>query len=686
MACLSIAFNGRQIFSGHGDATIRIRDLSTLAIIDTYRSHTDYVTSLCFDDTFTLYSASNDGSVKKWRMAARRIAFSFENRNDSVTALAAFGDQLFVGLRKGLIVKYSTLNASKFQSFDYHTREVKSLVSDGDLIYSAGLDGLIVQFSAVSYESFTVLHDARDQPLKSVTMNSMYLFALQEETKLVTLRKGFNRTISIRELEQPLVCITATDSEVIAGSRSGIIYAWNIENFDLEFELKGHVSQVNQVLIVDSRLFSASSDKAIIQWSLSSKNLIRVYERISASALGHLGPVNSISYCNGVLFSAGADLSVRRWNLQTGRNEEVYFGFSKPVTTVLYHNYSVFAGSEDFSVLMFKPNLPQSKDATVNPSTTILKRNTKQGKIVRLQRAEGSSVKVTQIAVSLTAVVFVITILIFGFIFYKKRAKKNVFQTKLAVAALENLSAQTVLDLATVVNSVMGISRHAAYLMENSVLAKIIKLTAGGGGEVFLAKIMDASLRNKIGEVVIQKVVFKKNTLMEEAFYQEVGIMILLKSFPHFCTILGYTEKPLSIVLKYYPDGSLYEWIRKTDMTKRLALKIVKEVSEALNVMHSHYLAHCDIKPQNVLVQVNNGIPSCYLTDFGITQVLSDRILAASTFHVANLRGLSIHYSAPESFSHFRSKYYIGADFKKYDVYSLACVLYETILQEGPWD
>jgi serine/threonine protein kinase len=112
----------------------------------------------------------------------------------------------------------------------------------------------------------------------------------------------------------------------------------------------------------------------------------------------------------------------------------------------------------------------------------------------------------------------------------------------------------------------------------------------------------------------------------------------------------------------------------------------VKELSEALNVMHSHYLAHCDIKPQNVLVQVNNGIPSCYLTDFGITQVLSDRILAASTFHVANLRGLSIHYSAPESFSHFRSKYYIGADFKKYDVYSLACVLYETILQEGPWD
>ncbi|KAI3658891.1 hypothetical protein MP638_003134 [Amoeboaphelidium occidentale] len=157
---------------------------------------------------------------------------------------------------------------------------------------------------------------------------------------------------------------------------------------------------------------------------------------------------------------------------------------------------------------------------------------------------------------------------------------------------------------------------------------------------------MDASLEKKFGEIVIQKVVFTKSTLMEEAFYQEVGIMILLKSFPHFCTILGYTETPLSIVLKYYPDGSLYEWIRKNMMAKSLVLMIVKETPEALNTMHSNYLAHCNIKPQNVLVQVDNCIPSCYLTDYGITQVLPDKIIAASIFHVINLRGLSMPYAA----------------------------------------
>jgi hypothetical protein len=348
-------------------------------------------------------------------------------------------------------------------------------------------------------------------PRADILTKSVFLIELQADVKMVLVPVNMNsESIRIIDFHTHLVCVAATDSVILAGSKSGIIYAWDIEKSQSVFELKGHISSVNSILIVDDRLFCASDDKTIIEWSLESRATSRSYKMVSSTALGHLGPVNSLSYCSDTLFSAGFDLAVRRWSTKTGKLDDVYFGFTRSVTAVMCYNGSVFAGSEDFSVLMFKPSPLQSKDATVNPSTTILKRNTKQGKIVRLQKAEGSSINVTHIAVSLTAVVVVITILIFGFIFYKKGAKKNVFQTKLAVANLENLSAQTVLDLATVVNSVMGISRHAAYLMENSVLAKIKKLTAGGGGEVFLAKIMDASLRNKIGEVVIQKVVFKK--------------------------------------------------------------------------------------------------------------------------------------------------------------------------------
>ncbi|KAI3655803.1 hypothetical protein MP638_005871, partial [Amoeboaphelidium occidentale] len=88
---------------------------------------------------------------------------------------------------------------------------------------------------------------------------------------------------------------------------------------------------------------------------------------------------------------------------------------------------------------------------------------------------------------------------------------------------------------------------------------------------------------------------------------------------------------------------------------------------------------------QNVLVEVNAGVPTCYLTDFGITQILSEKIIATKSFNVINLRGLSVQYSAPEAFSNFRSKNYSGVDFKKYDVYSYACVVCEVLARKFPW-
>jgi serine/threonine protein kinase len=110
----------------------------------------------------------------------------------------------------------------------------------------------------------------------------------------------------------------------------------------------------------------------------------------------------------------------------------------------------------------------------------------------------------------------------------------------------------------------------------------------------------------------------------------------MLSSFPHFCKIIGYTEKPLSMVLKYYPEGSLFDWFHKNASDKTVRIKILKEIAKALSTMHSHYLAHCDLKSQNVLIEVSQGIPSCFLTDFGITQILSDQIVAARMFNIIN--------------------------------------------------
>jgi serine/threonine-protein kinase len=232
---------------------------------------------------------------------------------------------------------------------------------------------------------------------------------------------------------------------------------------------------------------------------------------------------------------------------------------------------------------------------------------------------------------------------------------------------------------------VIGISKHAAYLVENSSIGTVKKLTSGGGGEVYLARLMKSISNEKTGTLVIQKKIFVKDHLTQEAFYQEVGIMIMLSLFSNFCRIIGYTENPSTMILQYYSGGSLHSWIQGNKIGQAVIMKISKEILSALNVMHSHYLAHCDLKPQNVLIEVFDGIPACYLTDFGITQILSEKILASRAFKVINLRGLSVHYAAPEAFTWFRTKVFAGVDFKNFDIYSFSCIVFELLTKKTPW-
>ncbi|KAI3656639.1 hypothetical protein MP638_007413 [Amoeboaphelidium occidentale] len=686
--CDSLAVTGIFLFTGHGDGAIKSRDASTLSVLGVFSGHKSKIVSLYLDESYILLSSSYDGIIKKWDMRTRKVAFSFENRNGSVTSLTAIGNKLIIGTLIGRINVFNIDSGELDNFYDYHQKEVTSVVVKGQSVYSSGMDGLVASFSPQNRTKPKIMLEFPGVPIYGIILTKDLLLTIREGNDIIVFSQHETsseiKTISVLT---PVECLAVTDKFIFAGSRSGTIYAWSMSSFEPYLELKGHTSVVNYMITHKNLLYSASDDKTIIQWSLDDFSLIRVFQRYSASALGHLGPVYSLSLCIGVLFSGGADLSVRRWNTQTGKHEDVYFGFQKAVTAVLCHNGSVLAGSEDFSVLMFNPTLP--KDETLETTSALSSRTNTISKKTRMIKGtfSNSSASIQNEVMVYVVLAVGLIILMFSICFVLKyRNTKEAVSLKTLQntnATEENLFAT---DLATVVNSVMGISKHAAFLMENSLIAKTKKIATGGGGELFLAKLMGSSLRAKHGDAVIQKVIFITNRSTEEAFYQEIGIMIMLAAFPSFCSFIGYTENPKSIVLKYYPDGSLYEFLCKNKIGKNSALKILKELSKALHTMHSHFLAHCDLKTQNVLVEVNAGLPSCYLTDFGITQILSEKIIATKSFSVINLRGLSVQYAAPEAFSNFRSKNYSGVEYKKYDVYSYACVLYEVLARKFPWN
>ena len=63
-----------------------------------------------------------------------------------------------------------------------------------------------------------------------------------------------------------------------------------------------------------------------------------------------------------------------------------------------------------------------------------------------------------------------------------------------------------------------------------------------------------------------------------------------------------YTKENVCLILDYCPNGDLFQYIYENKGFDRIdALKILKQLLNALNYLHSRKVAHCDIKPENIL-------------------------------------------------------------------------------------
>ena len=66
--------------------------------------------------------------------------------------------------------------------------------------------------------------------------------------------------------------------------------------------------------------------------------------------------------------------------------------------------------------------------------------------------------------------------------------------------------------------------------------------------------------------------------------------------------MLAFSQEPQSIVMKYYPLGSLQAYIYSTKLryTKGSVVHLLTGAASALCAMHENGLAHCDIKVTNI--------------------------------------------------------------------------------------
>lgn len=166
----------------------------------------------------------------------------------------------------------------------------------------------------------------------------------------------------------------------------------------------------------------------------------------------------------------------------------------------------------------------------------------------------------------------------------------------------------------------------------------IRKINQGGMSTVYLA------IQISVGRIVALKVMnpsLTSDPAFSERFQREATIVGQL-SHPNIVAIydIGRADDLNYIAMDYLPNGSVHDKMIK-GMTAEEALRVTKEIANALDHAHEKGYIHRDIKPENILFRADN---SAVLSDFGVAKGI---VGVSRMTHVGTVVGTP-HYMSPE--------------------------------------
>ena len=106
--------------------------------------------------------------------------------------------------------------------------------------------------------------------------------------------------------------------------------------------------------------------------------------------------------------------------------------------------------------------------------------------------------------------------------------------------------------------------------------------------------------------------------------------------------------------------------------------------------MHKKAYAHCDVKPDNILLEVNRStvLLEPRWTDFGISRLVDDSQAQVKSFDLSKVNGVSISYASPESVFRFRTRNQSQGhplEWFSNDVYSFGIQILEMLKRRDIW-
>ncbi|MBT2394456.1 serine/threonine-protein kinase [Streptomyces sp. ISL-100] len=223
-----------------------------------------------------------------------------------------------------------------------------------------------------------------------------------------------------------------------------------------------------------------------------------------------------------------------------------------------------------------------------------------------------------------------------------------------------------------------GMAGRPSELLGSQIADYLVESEIGRGGMAVVYRAKDLRLDRTVALKLLAPELARNDTFRRR-FTHESRVAAAI-DHPHIVPVFeaGETDGVLYIAMRFVAGQDLRHLLdRQGPLPLATATRIAAQVASALDAAHDHDLVHRDVKPGNILVAegTDSDHPEhVYLTDFGLTK----KSLSLTGFTTVGQFVGTLDYVAPEQIS---GRPVDG----RCDVYSLACVVHETMAGTPPF-
>ncbi|KAI9145805.1 WD40-repeat-containing domain protein [Paraphysoderma sedebokerense] len=272
---VDVSLDGKYVYSGSTDKTVKRWDSSSGRCLSTFQGHSNFVYSVAVSpDGKYVYSGSADKTVKKWDASSGQCLGTFEGHSSVVNSVPVSPDGKYVysGSHDKTVKKWDASTGQCLATFQGHSDWVKSVAvsPDGKYVYSGSYDKTVKKWDASS-----------GQCLGTFQGHSNWVYS---------------------------VAVSPDGKYVYSGSYDKTVKRWDASSGQCFGTFQGHSSTVLSVAVSpDGKyVYSGSTDSTVKKWDSSSGQCLGTFQ-------GHSRWVNSVAVSpDGKYVYSGGDDKIKK--------------------------------------------------------------------------------------------------------------------------------------------------------------------------------------------------------------------------------------------------------------------------------------------------------------------------------------------------------------------------------------